>query len=79
MLLIFSSNRHGFSVLVTDQLPILVSVCLQQLSCLGAVTHQVSPNHVGAGAGVLPSHGAGSGTEMIPLPPSQSLGPSLLL
>lgn len=80
MLLIFPLTG-GFSVLVTDQLPILLSVCLQQLSCLGAVTHWVSLSHVGAGAGagVLPSHGAGSGTETIPLPPSQPLGPLLLL
>lgn len=76
MLLIFPLTGLGF--LSWSQITCCL-VCLQQLSCLGAVTYQVSLNHAGAGAGLLPSHEAGGGTEMIPLPPSPWLGPSLLL
>lgn len=68
MLLIFPLTGLGFLSWSQITSPSCCLVCLQQLSCLVAVTHQVSLSH--AGAGLLSNHGAGGGTEMIPPPPT---------
>lgn len=79
MLLIFPLTGVGFLSWSQISSPSCCLLCLQQLSCPGTVTLRTSLNHAGAVAGLLPSHEAGGGTEVIPPPPSQSLGPSLLL
>lgn len=55
MLLIFPLTGVDFLSWSQISSPSCYLVCLQQLSCLGAVTNRVSLNHAGAGAGDLPN------------------------